>query len=135
MPVPIPGLKVGSDNQKVKFLTIFGRPKTAIFRRFRSVPGGPNPLDMDTLAARTLCSLGSRGLGWGSDAFILNLRPNLIGHEGVYPVGFPRRLSAVVTGSLTNWVIGKPRKNHEISGFDPNSKPQKLIILAIRIDF
>jgi hypothetical protein len=51
MPVPIPGLKVGSDNQKVKILTIFGRPKTGIFRRFRGVPGGPNPLDMDTLAA------------------------------------------------------------------------------------
>ena len=39
MPVPIPGLKVGSDNQKVKFLTIFGRPKTGIFPRFRGVPG------------------------------------------------------------------------------------------------
>ncbi len=52
MPVPIPGLKVGSDNQKVKFLTIFGRPKTGIFRRFRGVLGGPNPVDMDTLAAR-----------------------------------------------------------------------------------
>jgi hypothetical protein len=52
MPVPIPGLKVGSDNQKVKFLTIFGRPKTGFFRRFRGVPGGPNPVDMDTLAAR-----------------------------------------------------------------------------------
>ena len=38
-------------------------------------------------------------------------------------------------GSLTNWVIGKPRKIYEISGFDPNSKPQKHIILAIRIDF
>ena len=54
MPVPIPGLKIGSDNQKVEFLTIFGRPKTGIFRRFRGVPGGPNPLDMDTLAARTI---------------------------------------------------------------------------------
>ena len=32
MPVPIPGLKVGSDIEKVKFLTIFGRPKTGIFR-------------------------------------------------------------------------------------------------------
>ena len=52
MPVPIPGSKVGSDNQKVKFLTIFGRPKTGIFRRFRGVPGGPKTLDMDTLAAR-----------------------------------------------------------------------------------
>ena len=37
MPVPIPGSKVRSDNQKVKFLTIFGRPKTGIFRRFRGV--------------------------------------------------------------------------------------------------
>ena len=53
MPLPIPGLKVESDNQKVKFLTIFGRPKTKIFRRFRGVPGGPKALDMDTLAART----------------------------------------------------------------------------------
>ena len=53
MPVPIPGLKVGSDNQKVKFLRIFVRPKTGIFRRFRGVPGGPKALDMDTLAART----------------------------------------------------------------------------------
>ena len=39
MPVPIPGLKVRSDNQKVKFLMIFGRPKTAVFLRFRGVPG------------------------------------------------------------------------------------------------
>ena len=39
MPVPIPGSKVGSDSQKVKFLTIFGRPKTRIFREFRGVPG------------------------------------------------------------------------------------------------
>ena len=43
MPVPILGLKVRSDNQKVKFLTIFGRPKTGIFRRFRGVPVGPSP--------------------------------------------------------------------------------------------
>ena len=53
MPVPIPGSKVGSDTQKDKFLAIFGRPKTGIFRRFRGVPGGPKALDMDTLAART----------------------------------------------------------------------------------
>ena len=51
MPVPIPGPKVGSDNQKVKFLTIFGRPKAWIFGRFRGVPGGPKALYMDTLAA------------------------------------------------------------------------------------
>ena len=52
MPVPISGLKVGSDTEKVKFVTIFGRPKTGVFRRFRSVPGGPKALDMDTLTAR-----------------------------------------------------------------------------------
>ena len=52
MPVPIPGSKVGSDNQKVKFLTIFGRPKIGFFHGFRGVPGGPKALDMDTLAAR-----------------------------------------------------------------------------------
>ena len=39
MPVPIPGLKVGSDTQKVKFMMIFGRPKTKIFQEFRNVPG------------------------------------------------------------------------------------------------
>jgi hypothetical protein len=31
MPVPIPGLKVDSDNQKVKFLMVFGLPKTTFF--------------------------------------------------------------------------------------------------------
>ena len=56
MPVPNPRSKVGSDNQKVKFLTIFGRPKTGICRRFRGVLGGPNPVDMDTLAARIINS-------------------------------------------------------------------------------
>jgi hypothetical protein len=40
MPVPIPGLKVESDHQKAKFLTIFSRPKTGIFREFGGVPGG-----------------------------------------------------------------------------------------------
>ena len=43
MPVPIPGSKVASDSQKAKFLTIFVRPKTGIFREFRGVPG-PAPL-------------------------------------------------------------------------------------------
>ena len=61
MPVPIPGLKVESDIQKVKFLTIFGRPKTMFFRRFRGVPGGPNPLDMDTLAARMYRAIPATG--------------------------------------------------------------------------
>ncbi len=39
MPVPIPGSKVGSDSQKVKFLTISGRPKTGIFGQISGVPG------------------------------------------------------------------------------------------------
>ena len=39
MPVPIPGSKVGSDNQIVKFLTIFGRPKTSFFDKISGVPG------------------------------------------------------------------------------------------------
>ena len=60
MPVPIPGPEVGHDSQKVKFLTIFGRPKTGIFGRFPGVRGGPKPLDMDTLAARI-----SGGSPWG----------------------------------------------------------------------
>ena len=63
MPVPIPGLTFESDSQKVKLLTIFGRPKSGIFRGFRGVPGGPKALDMDTLAARTN---RARPLGWMS---------------------------------------------------------------------
>ena len=34
MPVLIPGSKVGSDNLKVKFLMIFGRPKIGFFGTF-----------------------------------------------------------------------------------------------------
>ena len=60
MPVPIPGLKVWSDKQQVKFLTIFGRPKTGIFRGFRGVPSGPNSVDMDTLVARRRCEDSSK---------------------------------------------------------------------------
>ena len=39
MPVPIPGLQVESDSQKVQFLTIFGRPKTRFFHQMSGVPG------------------------------------------------------------------------------------------------
>jgi hypothetical protein len=39
MPVPILGLKVGTDNQNVKVFTIFGRPTAGIFLRFRGVLG------------------------------------------------------------------------------------------------
>ena len=34
MPVPIPGPEVVSDSQKVKFLMIFGRPKTGFLEQF-----------------------------------------------------------------------------------------------------
>ena len=39
MPVPISNLKVRSDSQRVKFLTIFGRPKTCFFDQISGVPG------------------------------------------------------------------------------------------------
>ena len=39
MPVPIPGPEVGSDSQKVKFLMIFGRPKTGLFGQISGAPG------------------------------------------------------------------------------------------------
>ena len=55
MPVPIPGSKVGSDNQKVKFLTIFGRPKTRIFREFRGVPARA-PLATNHAASNRTCA-------------------------------------------------------------------------------
>ena len=45
MPVPFPVSKVGSDKQKVEFLTIFGRPKTRFFDQisaeFRNFPKFP----------------------------------------------------------------------------------------------
>ena len=34
MGMPIPGSKVRSDSQKVKFLMIFGRPKTGFLAKF-----------------------------------------------------------------------------------------------------
>ena len=39
MPVPIPGLKVGSDSQKIKLLMISGRPETRFFDQISGVPG------------------------------------------------------------------------------------------------
>ncbi len=39
MPVPNPGLKVGVDSQKVKFVMIVGRSKIVFFRKFEHVPG------------------------------------------------------------------------------------------------
>ena len=39
MPVPIPGPEVGSDSLKVKFLMIFGRPKTGFFDQISGPPG------------------------------------------------------------------------------------------------
>ena len=39
MPVPIPGPEVRSDSLKVKFLMIFGRPKTGFFDKISGAPG------------------------------------------------------------------------------------------------
>ena len=64
MPVPIPGPEVGSDSLKVKFLTIFGRPKTRIFREFRGVsrPGParyqPRRFKLEPFAAIWSSNLG-----------------------------------------------------------------------------
>ena len=46
MPVPIPGPEVGSgsDSQKVKFLPIFGRPKTGFFDQISRAPGYIPPI-------------------------------------------------------------------------------------------
>ena len=44
MPVPIPGPEVGSDSLKVKFLMIFGRPKTGFFGQISGAPGYIPPI-------------------------------------------------------------------------------------------
>ena len=44
MPVPIPGPEVKSDSLKVKFLTIFGRPKTGFFGEISGAPGYIPPI-------------------------------------------------------------------------------------------
>ena len=62
MPVPILGSKVRSDTLKVKFLTIFGRPKTGFFHGFRGVPGRA-PLATNH-AVKTFEAIGS-GLAKG----------------------------------------------------------------------
>ena len=58
MPVSILGSKVRSDNQKVKVFTIFGRPKTGIYLRFRCVLGraplAANQADQDWYCANVV---------------------------------------------------------------------------------
>ena len=44
MPVPIPGLEVGSDSQKDEFFMISGRPKTGFFRHISGAPGYIPPI-------------------------------------------------------------------------------------------
>ena len=44
MPVLIPGPEVGSDSLKVKFLMIFGRPKTGFFGQISGAPGYIPPI-------------------------------------------------------------------------------------------
>ena len=44
MPVLIPGPEVGSDSLKVKFLMIFGRPKTGFFEQISGAPGYIPPI-------------------------------------------------------------------------------------------
>jgi hypothetical protein len=90
MPVPIPGLKVGSDNQKAKFLTIFGRPKTGIFRRVRGVPGpGPGDFRAVTQEVGVGGSASVRGFNditsleqFGNDRSITMPSAGRTGHHG-----------------------------------------------------
>ena len=68
MPVPIPGSKVGSDSQKVKFLMIFGRPKTRFFEEILGVPGrAPLATNHAALTRALVASALGRFLGaaWG----------------------------------------------------------------------
>ena len=44
MPVPIPGPEVGSDSLQVKFLMIFGRPKTGFLDQISGAPGYIPPI-------------------------------------------------------------------------------------------
>ena len=44
MPVPILGPEVGSDSQKVKFLMMFGRPKTGFFDQISGALGYIPPI-------------------------------------------------------------------------------------------
>ena len=64
MPVPFPVSKVGSDKQKVEFLTIFGRPKTRfsdqISAEFRNFPKFP----LATNHAVLFWRLVREGLAW-----------------------------------------------------------------------
>ena len=55
MPVPIPGPEVESDRQKVKFLLIFGRPKTGFFGQISGAPGyiPPIPASYQPRSTRT----------------------------------------------------------------------------------
>ena len=74
MPVPFPVSKVGSDKQKVEFLTISGRPKTrfsdqisAEFRNFPKFPLATNHADK-TLSWSTLpCPESEQSLSLLSD--------------------------------------------------------------------
>ena len=66
MPVPIPSPEVGSDSLKVKFLPIFGRPKTGFFGRFPGPRGTFPPFPLATNHAELAIDL-SRELSSLSD--------------------------------------------------------------------
>ena len=112
MPVPIPGSKVGSDTQKVKFLTISGRPKTGIFGQISGVPG---PFPQFPLATNHAVRLG-----WGCEAEAVRLSLRFAAEAASCVVGSQRGLvKGVLTGDPPESPGGKPFTPGNPPGFHP----------------
>ena len=75
MPVPFPVSKVGSDKQKVEFLTISGRPKTRFFDKISGVPGPFPQFPLATNHAVLRVPFGPGVGGRLSEAFNERLSP------------------------------------------------------------
>ena len=124
MPVPIPGPEVGSDSLKVKFLMIFGRPKTGFLEQISGAPGYIPPIPasyqprrdpleglwgplVDPQARPPKVPMQARGAGGGQreHAFIAP-GPGPGGPPGdsrVPPTGFLQKGSPGVPPELRGW--------------------------------
>ena len=135
MTVPIPGSKVRSDSQKVKFSTIFGRPKTCFFDQISGVPGrAPLATNHAGRSVRVSPHPGGRGQdGIVSGTFpgFLPKQP-LLSSRSLLPspcgaaAGLPSSPSAL-TGSglaqlLPSWTILQ-NKNFKSLGGTPGGTP------------
>ena len=105
MPVPIPGPEVGSDSQKVKFLMIFGRPKTGFLDQISGVPG-PFP-------QYPLCSYQPRSNVNDGSWVEITRPPRYINTGGIMCAGNP--------GPIHGWLdVQNPQvsiRNNKISKF------------------